>query len=88
VIPPLIHAFEPGDPKGATLPFSGAVFDGLNVEPATMTDFSGFTAQCYPVGTATGSDGKRYNLEGDIRVMSGTYVAETGVKRTGTFALI
>lgn len=88
VIPPQIHAWEPGEPAGKTLPFTGAPFDGLNVEPATITDFRGFTAQAYPVGTATGSDGKRYNLEGDIRVMDGTYVADTGARRDGTFALI
>ncbi len=86
--PLLIHAWEPGDPAGKTLPFTGAPFDGPNVEPATITDFTGFTAMCYPVGTATGSDGKHYNLEGDIRVMHGTYVAETGARRQGTFALI
>jgi hypothetical protein len=88
VIPPQIHAWEPGEPAGKTLPFTGAPFDGLNVEPATITDFHGFTAQAYPVGTATGSDGKRYNLEGDIRVMDGSYVAETGARREGSFALI
>ena len=88
VIPPQIHAWEPGEPPGLALPFTGAVFDGLNVEPTTLRDFSGFTAQAYPVGTATGSDGHHYNLEGDIRVFDGTYVAETGTRQHGTFALI
>jgi hypothetical protein len=88
VIPPQIHAWEPGEPQGFALPFTGAVFDGLNVDPTTIRDFSGFTAQAYPVGTATGSDGRRYNLEGDIRVFDGTYVAETGTRQHGTFALI
>jgi hypothetical protein len=89
ITPPLqIHAWEPGDPAGHTLPFSGAPFDGPNVEPGTVLDFKGFVAQCYPVGSARGSDGKRYNLEGDIRVMQGEYIAETGAHRRGTFCLI
>jgi len=61
---------------------------GLEVEPSVMTDFRGFTALAYPAGTARGSDGKPYNLECDMRVFSGTYVATTGVRREGTFGFV
>jgi hypothetical protein len=86
-IPPLIHIFLPG-PTNVTLPFSGLQLQGLNVEPSTITDFDGATALAYLVGSATGSDGKRYNLEADLRIFEGTYIGETGARREGTFALI
>jgi hypothetical protein len=85
---PTLHAYAPG-PTGTTLPFSGAQLMGLDVEPAAITDFSGFTALVYPVGTARGSDGKHYNLEGDMRVYSGTYQPfGGGSKRQGTFGFV
>jgi hypothetical protein len=84
-IPPLIHEFLPG-PEEITLPFTLLTLQGLNVEPSTITDFKGFTALAYHVGTATGSDGTTYNLETDIRVIEGEYIAEDGTRREGTFA--
>jgi hypothetical protein len=84
-IPPLIHEFIPG-PEEITLPFTLIPLQGLNVEPSTITDFKGFTALAYHVGTATGSDGKTYNLETDVRVFEGEYVAEDGTRHEGTFA--
>jgi len=86
-IPPLIHAYEPGT-EGITLPFTQAPLGGLDVEPNTITDFKGVIAQAYHVGTATGSDGKTYNLETDIRAYKGEYIAEDGSHHTGTFALL
>jgi hypothetical protein len=50
-----------------TLPFSGLTLQGLEVEPSVITDYSGFTALAYHAGSATGSDGRRYDLETDIR---------------------
>ena len=70
------------------LPFTKVVLEGLNVEPSTITDFKGATALAYHVGKATGSDGKTYNLETDIRVMEGRYVSVEGTRRQGTFAEI
>src|SRR5262245_21168718 len=61
-IPQLIHVWVPG-PTTLTLPFSGGVPQGLDTEPATLTDFAGFSAMAYHVGTATGDDGTTYNLE-------------------------
>src|SRR5262245_9243588 len=59
---PLIHELFPG-PEEITLPFTLVTLQGLNVEPSTITDFKGFTALAYHVGTVTGSDGITYNLE-------------------------
>jgi hypothetical protein len=39
------------------------------------------------VGTATGSDGRQYNLETDMRAMEGPYIAEDGSRQRGLFAL-
>jgi hypothetical protein len=84
---PLIHVFAPG-PEGVTLPFTGVPLMGLDVEPSVITDYRGFTALAFHVGTATGSDGRQYNLETDMRAMEGTYVAEDGSRQRGLFALI
>lgn len=86
-IPPLIHVFVPG-PEGQVLEFTQTVLEGFDVEPSTITDFRGFTALAYLLGTATGSDGKPYNLEVDIRGFEGRYVAEDGSLNFGTFAFI
>jgi hypothetical protein len=84
-IPPLIHEFLPG-PETITLPFTQLTLQGLHVEPSTITDFKGVTALAYHVGTVTGSDGLIYNLETDIRVIAGHYIAEDGTRHKGTFA--
>jgi hypothetical protein len=46
-----------------TLPFTGLTLQGLDVEPSVITDYKGVTALAFHAGTATGSDGKQYNLE-------------------------
>jgi hypothetical protein len=86
-LPPLLHVFVPG-PEGVTLPFTGVPLGGLEVEPSVITDYRGFTALAYHVGTATGSDGRQYDLETDLRAMEGTYVAEDGSRNRGLFAMI
>jgi hypothetical protein len=83
----VIHVFVPG-PEDVTLPFSGLQLQGLDVEPSLITDYRGFTALAYVVGTATGSDGNQYNLEADMRAMEGAYVAEDGTRQRGLFAFI
>jgi len=89
LVPPydFIHIFSPG-PVGIVLPFTQVPLEGLNVEPSTITDFRGTTAAAYHIGEARGSDGHTYNLETDIRVMEGTYVAVDGTTRHGSFALL
>src|SRR5262249_25301027 len=82
-----IHVFPPG-PKNITLPFTGGMLQGLDVETSTLNDFHGATALAYHVGEAKGSDGHTYNLETDMRVMHGKYVAVDGTTRHGSFALI
>jgi hypothetical protein len=84
---PLLHIFLPG-PTNVTLPFTGLTLEGLNVEPSTITDFNGFTALAYIVGSARASDGRTYNMEVDLRVFEGRYVGETGSRHEGTFAMI
>ena len=59
---------------------------GLDVEPSTMTNLKGFTAFAVVAGQAEGSDGKTYNVESDLRVMEGEYIAEDGFRQRGTFA--
>jgi hypothetical protein len=81
---PQIHVWAPGDPS-VTLPFSGGMPMGFDVDPSTITDFRGFSAVAFHVGTATGSDGSKFNLETDMRVFKGTYVATDGTQRFGTF---
>jgi hypothetical protein len=54
-----------------------------------VTDHNGFAALAYHVGTATGSDGKTYDLETDMRVMHGSYVAADGTRRdSGLFVFV
>jgi hypothetical protein len=84
---PLLHVFVPG-PEGVTLPFTQTPLMGLDVEPSTITDYKGATAMAYLVGTATGSDGKDYDLEVDIRGYEGQYVAADGSLNFGTFGFI
>jgi hypothetical protein len=89
VAPPydFIHVFPPG-PENIRLPFTGGRLQGLDVEPSTLTDFHGATAVAFHVGEAKGNDGHTYNLETDMRVMEGKYVAADGTTRHGSFALI
>lgn len=82
----LIHVFVPGDPS-VTLPFTGATLQGFDVEPGTITDFKGSSAVAYHVGTAERSDGTTFDVETDVRLMEGEYVADGSVHR-GAFALI
>ena len=79
-IPPLIHVFAPGPVDLG--------FQGENVEPNTITDFSGFSAMAYIAGTATDADGNSYTMVNDMRVYRGTYVSEDGSVLQGTFAFI
>ena len=84
---PLLHVFLPG-PEDVTLPFSGTQLQGLDTEPSVITDYRGFTALAYLAGSATGSDGRQYNLEADMRAMEGTYLATDGTRHRGLFGFI
>jgi hypothetical protein len=81
---PQIHVWAPGD-ASVTLPFSGTTLLGFDVDPTTIRDFRGFSAAAFHAGTATGSDGKTYDLETDMRVFKGAYVTADGTHRFGTF---
>lgn len=80
IIPPLIHIFAPG-PTALGL-------DGIDVEPNGITNFRGLVAYALSSGTATGSDGKVYQLVSDMRVIQGEYVSADGTHHRGTFVLI
>lgn len=82
----VIHVWGPGDPT-VTLPFTGITLQGLDVEPATITNFSGSTAVAFHVGSVRASDGRTYNLETDIRAFDGQYLVDGAVHR-GSFALV
>jgi hypothetical protein len=83
----IIHVWSPG-PTDVTLPFTGSTLQGLDVEPTTIRDFDGFAAVAFHIGTATGSDGTRYDLETDLRAFQGTYIDRTGRRSSGTFGFV
>lgn len=81
----MIHWLLPG-PEGSATPLIGIPGFGLDVEPSLMTDYRGFTTLAVIDGKATGSDDVTYDVEFDVRVMDGTYIAEDGSRNQGTFA--
>jgi hypothetical protein len=85
---PGFHVWAPG-PTSIILPFSGFRLQGPNYDPSVISDFKGFTALAYPAGSAHGSDGTKYNLEGDMRIYSGKYVPlNGGATREGMFGFV
>ena len=84
---PGIHVWAPGPPE-ITLPYSGLTLQGLDVDPSAITDRSGFTSLAFHAGTATGSDGKQYNLETDMRAFRGRYIAADGTAQHGAFGFV
>jgi len=74
------HVFAPG-PRGLN-------FQGLNVEPSTITDFDGDVALAYVFGSATDGNGHAYDLKTDMRVFRGEYVSADGVHREGAFGFV
>jgi len=77
--------FVPG-PEGTVIPSIRIPALELDVEPSLTTDYMGVTAFTVLAGQAEGSYGKIYNLESDLRVMAGEFVAEDGSRQQGTFA--
>jgi hypothetical protein len=80
----LVHGFIPG-PESSVTPFAGLPAMGLDIEPSTLTNYQGFTTFAVLSGQTTSSDGQIYNVEFDVRVMAGEYVAEDGSRHRGTF---
>ncbi|HEY2955161.1 MAG TPA: hypothetical protein VGK89_07925 [Candidatus Eisenbacteria bacterium] len=76
---PLIHVFAPGP---------SPPFMGEDIEPSVIGDFDGFTAMAYLAGTATDAGGNTYDMQCDIRVYRGAYVAADGTRHHGTFGFI
>jgi hypothetical protein len=63
-------------------------FQGIDVEPSVISNFRGFTAQAYPVGTAIDSQGNTYDMSNDMRIFLGEYVSADGTHHRGTFVFI
>jgi len=76
-------------PSGAFAPGPRSLrLMGLHVEPGTISNFKGVVALAYLKGSATDATGHRYDLENDMRVMSGDYVSADGSSHRGAFAFI
>jgi hypothetical protein len=79
---PLMHVFSPGPIL--------AGYDGINVDPSTITNFKGLSmiAEDYTLtATAAGSDGTKYLLGTDMRVFRGKYRTSSG-DHNATFCFI
>ena len=76
---PLLHVFAPGP---------SPPFMGLDIEPNVITNWNGFTAMGYLLGTATDRQGRSYDMQCDIRVYQGEYVSANGKRHHGTFGFI
>jgi len=61
---------------------------GLNVESNVITNFNGFAAIAFFVGTAHGSDGIDYDMMDDMRVYRGNYISDDGTHHHGTFVFV
>ena len=99
----LIPEFPSGASGGEPVPIPGGLAPGLHVwlpgpvefgfggenhEPSTITDFLGFSAIAYLAGVVTADDGNDYDMFHDIRLYRGTYVADDGTTRFGSFVFI
>lgn len=77
---PLIHVLAPGPQP---------TFMGTDVEPNTITNFSGFAAMAYLNGTAVDADGNELAIGlSDMRVFQGFYRTADGSLAHGTFVFI
>ena len=76
----LFHVFLPGP--------VALGFQGEDIEPNVITNFNGFVAMAYLAGTASGSDGRSYDLSADIRAYEGEYVAADGSHHHGSFGFV
>jgi hypothetical protein len=77
---PGAHIFAPGP--------TSLGFQGLDVEPNGITNFSGFSALAYLSGTATDSNGNTYNVGSDMRLYRGEYISSDGTHHRGIFVFI
>ena len=78
-----IHWTLPGT-VGATTPINLLEAFGLDAHRSTVGDYEGFTTYAVVAGTAHSSQGP-LDVELDIRVMHGRFVAEDGKVHHGTF---
>lgn len=83
----LIHWYLPG-PTDAISPILGLQGMGLDVEASSITDFKGDVAFAIVSGEAQTNDDETLQVEFDVRVMKGRYVAEDGSERNSIFAFL
>ena len=79
-VPPPGQIFAPG-PRALRL-------QGPKANPSSVGDFNGTVALVYLKGRATGSDGRPFLMQNDMRIMTGTYRAADGSEHRGTFAFV
>ncbi len=77
---PFIHLFLPGP--------ASIGHQGIQVEPSVITDFKGFTAVGFLHGRAHDGHGNPLDMDVDIRVFDGEYIAADGSRNHGTFGFI
>ena len=53
-----------------------------------IADFNGFSAMAYLAGSATDGQGNRFDMQTDMRVYRGVYVAADGSHQHGTFGFV
>jgi hypothetical protein len=79
-VPGSSHVFAPG-PTALGL-------QGPSANPSSIGDFGGTVALVYLKGRATGSDGHRFLMVNDMRIMTGAYLAADGTQHRGAFAFV
>ncbi len=78
----------PGGLGGSHVFAPGPAFQGLVVEPNTITNFEGDVALAYVYGKAHDGVGHAYDVRTDMRVFRGAYVAADGIRREGAFGFV
>jgi hypothetical protein len=69
-------------------PFIHVLPPGVGFEMSTITDFKGHVGAAEIQGTASGSDGTKYDFDADMRFMRGLYEGLDGRLRRSSFAFI
>jgi hypothetical protein len=79
---------------GAFHVFGPALIDPIDAEPATITDFNGFSGLAFISGTVTRTNTKTGEertlpyVESDMRFMKGVFRGTDGRRRQGAFAFV
>jgi hypothetical protein len=86
-LPPDLAANTLGGPDiYQNFPGPADAFPPVGNEPNQITNFNGFYGGARVQGTGTGSDGKTYLWDADLRFMQGVYRGLDGTLQERTFA--